>query len=401
MPLHQTDAPSRPAARRVRDKEAIAALKARLQSLDGNCLTDLGTGLDAMRRGDLTVAVQPVTAPITELRAKSDDVNDLIELFNSMLAKAQAALESYNEVREGLRSALGDQSSLNDLSQRLTSLSDHCLVALGEGLAAITEGDLTFDARPVTEPLEAAPGAQLGQLGDTFNTMLARAQGGLGSYNAMRGQLADMLGEIRTTSTAVAGASEQMSSTALETGQAIEEIARATNDVATGAEKQVASVASTADLAHEAVSLAGTAREIADQGVAMTAQIASIADQTNLLALNAAIEAARAGEHGRGFAVVADEVRKLAESSSETVRLTESAFNELAQSVEQVSGCITRIESSTTDVRAVAEDASAATQQVSASADQSSAATQQVVAASADLAHRAGELDKLVGRFTF
>lgn len=66
--------------------------------------------------------------------------------------------------------------------------------------------------------------------------------------------------------------------------------------------------------------------------------ITSIADQTNLLALNASIEAARAGEHGAGFAVVADEVRKLAvlsKTSADDITEQLRLFEELSASVTE------------------------------------------------------------------
>jgi methyl-accepting chemotaxis protein len=383
---------------------ALAQLKTRLGSLHDHCLTNLGAGLDAAARGDLTVDVRAVTEPLDVSIADDTQTRELLELFNSMLAKAQGAIESYNALREQQRAALGDHSCLIELQERLTSLTDNCLTGLGAGLAAAAEGDLTVDANPVTTPLHAAPGERLGALGDLFNTMLAKTQAGVAGYNAMRGRLQGRVGamvdEIGTLAARVAGSSQQVTASSHETSLAIAEIAKTSGIVAEGAERQVALVGSARQTTSEAVELAATAREVAQQGVALTAEISNIADQTNLLALNAAIEAARAGDQGRGFAVVADEVRKLAESASKTADQTRDAFHGLASSIENVAGCVDRVVQITDEVAGVADETSAATEQVSASAQESSASTGQITAASTDLAQMASDLQQLVTAFS-
>jgi methyl-accepting chemotaxis protein len=390
----------RPAATALAAAPDTAAieLRARLRSLHDHCLTNLVAGLDAMNRGDLTVHVAPATEPITTT-SENPETQALVDLFNSMLAKAQTALEGYNGVRETMRSALGDQSCLGDLQDRLTSLSDHCLTGLGEGLTAMADGDLTVVVQPATIPLQSGHGKPLGTLAETFNVMLGKAQGGLEAYNATREGVAATIERISETAGQVAGASEEMSATTQETGTAIENIARLSSGVAEGAGRQIASIESAQEINREAEALAQQAGRLAESGVALTSQISAIADQTNLLALNAAIEAARAGESGRGFAVVADEVRKLAESSNTTVRETEAAFHGLAESITNVSVCIERMSSATGNVVTIAREAGDATADVSAATQQSSAATQQIAASSDDLAQMASTLQGLVSTF--
>ncbi len=385
------------------DAASVELVNAGLRSLHDHCLTGLGAGLKAMTAGDLTVAVAPKTTAI-EVAEVDGSARELVELFNSMLGKAQTALEDYNTLREDLRRALGDTSCLEALREKLDSLDHVCLTGLVAGLDAAAEGDLTVDVHPATQPIQAAAGRSVGELGEVFNSMLAKAQGGIESYNRMRVRLNEKVGgmihDIGDLAGRVAASSQQMSASSEQTGVAIGEIARSTASVAEGAERQVTLVGTVRAATQEAVETADAARETAEQGVSLTAEISNIADQTNLLALNAAIEAARAGDHGRGFAVVADEVRKLAESAARTAEQTQAAFHGLASSVQAVSECVGRVVDLTDEVASVAEGTSAATEQVSASAQESSAATQEISTSSGQLAGMAGDLEKLVTGFT-
>jgi methyl-accepting chemotaxis protein len=416
------------------DVSCLADLDDRLKSLDGHCLTNLGKGLDAMIEGDLTVDVQPATTPLTSGNGLA--IGSLGETFNSMLAKAQAGLVGYNTVRETMRGALGDHSVLADLDAKMESIDKNCLVSLGNGLEGLRNGDLTIEATPVTTFIEARKGNSIGSLGETFNSMLAKAQGGLGLYNETRIELAAMIQQISTTSSSVNDASQRVALTSDETGNAIGEIARAVGDVASGAERQVQMVDAAKRSTEETATSAGEARIVAEQGVAAAQEatqaisavressgslvdamsslsqrsekiggivdtITGIADQTNLLALNAAIEAARAGEQGRGFAVVAEEVRKLAEESQsaaktiaglikeiqgETAHVVEivedgaKRTDESARVVEQARDAFIKIGENVSDMTSRIEQILTATSEVAAVAEQASAATEEVSA---------------------
>jgi methyl-accepting chemotaxis protein len=416
------------------DHSVLADLDARMKSLDANCLTNLGKGLQAMEHGDLTIEVQPATSFIES--PGGAQIGSLGETFNSMLSKAQGGLVLYNSVREDLRSKLGDHSILTDLDAKMESIDKNCLVSLANGLTALRNGDLTVDAQPVTSSIEATNGYHIGSLGQTFNSMLLKAQGGLGLYNETRAELATMIQQISTTSSSVSDASQRVALTSDETGNAIGEIARAVGDVASGAERQVQMVDAAKRSTEETATSAGEARIVAEQGVQAAQEatdaitkvressgllvsamdslsqrsekiggivdtITGIADQTNLLALNAAIEAARAGEQGRGFAVVAEEVRKLAEESQSAAKTIASLIQEIqgetahvveivedgakrtdesARVVEQARDAFIKIGENVSDMTSRIEQILTATSEVAAVAEQASAATQEVSA---------------------
>ena len=106
--------------------------------------------------------------------------------------------------------ARGIKRGVDQLITRFRSLDEHDLTSLADGLGAVAKGDLRVTVAQSTEPIEHYGTDEIGVLSETFNAMLTKIHGGLQSYNDMRAELADVMGEVSRGAGSVSAASQQM-----------------------------------------------------------------------------------------------------------------------------------------------------------------------------------------------
>jgi methyl-accepting chemotaxis protein len=341
------------------DGQELVSFRERLESLEQNCLTSLLAGLEAMSAGDLTVEVTPVTAPLES--TGNPVVDELADVFNRMLGKAQQALAGYNAVREDLRGRLGDRSILADLDARLASLDNNCLTSLGQGLEAMAQGDLTVDAQPVTSFLDTTSGQSIGTLGQTFNSMLAKAQGGLAVYNTTRatletvaGDLSAALGELQGALSLLAEGDLTTTATvelaAVHDGTASGVFARMLRDVGDAVAKyestREALIALVTEIRAAAQTVSASSSEMASTSEQAGKAVEEIATAVQEVAAGAERQTqmvAEAQSSAERTAADANEARLVAGEGVKAAQEASNAMGAVSESTESVTSAITEL----------------------------------------------------------
>ncbi|MBR0557170.1 methyl-accepting chemotaxis protein [Ciceribacter sp. L1K23] len=296
----------------------------------------------------------------------------------------------------------------------------HIVSVLGSGLAALSEGQLTYR---ITEEFPA----EYAKLRSDFNATVASLEETLKAVSVAVNSINSGTGEISRGANDLSKRTEQQAASLEETAAALNELTEQVNSSADNADtaaKTVNLACRDAEASGEVVSRAVAAMNGIAQSSQEISRIISVIDeiafQTNLLALNAGVEAARAGEAGKGFAVVAQEVRELAQRSaqaakeiktlintsgsqvSEGVELVGQAGNTLqkiAEQVMQINGLVLQISASASEQAVGLKEINSAVNQMDQVTQQNTAMVEETSAASQMLNAEAENLKSLITRF--
>lgn len=311
-----------------------------------------------------------------------------------------------------------------NLSRGLNELVNTVEIALNDirrMLGAMARGDLS---ERITREYQGT----FGQLKDDANTTADK--------------LTEIIGRIRTSSSAILTASNEIAQGNADLSQRTEEQASSLEQTASSMEEMTSTVKQSAENALRANDLAQTAQTKAKEGGQVVSRavqamqeisdsskkisdiisvIDEIAFQTNLLALNAAVEAARAGEQGRGFAVVAGEVRNLAQRSAgaakeikdlirdsvgkvhdgrQLVNASGETLHEIVAAVEKVSNMMQEIAQAAQEQTSGIEQVNTAVAQMDEMTQQNAALVEEASAAGASLADQANAMYSIVEFFS-
>ena len=379
-----------------------------------------------------------VSAPIVALERrmrglaegdKSSDIpgvarrDEIGQMAAALVIFRDAAIEKDRLEAEALaqRSMSEQERAAREAEKAREAEADRITIqALGQGLSAMADGDLTHRIE-----IEFAPKAA--QLKTDFNDAVAQLQQAVSVVVGNVAGIRSGAGEISQAADDLSRRTEQQAAGLEETAAALDQITATVNKTASGARQAsdvVQSAKGEAETSGEIVRDAIQAMQAIETSSVQINQIIGVIDeiafQTNLLALNAGVEAARAGDAGRGFAVVASEVRALAQRSAEAAKeiktlisastgqvgsgvklvgQTGQALQRIVDRVAEIDGLVSEIAASAQEQAVGLAQVNTAVNQMDQVTQQNAAMVEQSTAASHSLAQEAQSLQASMAQF--